>query len=243
MDLECDLVRSIVLNSALGPAVENHQIHFDSVLVTAFRERYWPETGTFHFGFGEITVIPDDAKETQGLQLEGKAVFVDFDSNISWDELYTLAKDVLGWSREQAIDEFIYGNGETPGVPNKKTSLPPSKSRKILLTRLVNQFGDTLEKTTRKKDPEVVDAVRARHIAGAFLLHFIGTVLFPDHSGNKVSACWLKFLKDIDLLHEYSWGTATVAYLHQSLAQASRAKATQIQGNVGLLQVNHYGLI
>ncbi|XP_026428728.1 uncharacterized protein LOC113324642 [Papaver somniferum] len=85
---ECALVRDLVVSTGLGPGILNFQTEYDSVVVSAFRERYWLETDTFHLPFGEMTITPDDVKKIIDLEVEGQSVFEGFNNNMAWTDLY-----------------------------------------------------------------------------------------------------------------------------------------------------------
>ncbi|XP_026436598.1 protein MAIN-LIKE 1-like [Papaver somniferum] len=220
-------VRTLVASSGLGHGVLNTQSEYDSVVVSSFRERYWLETDTFHLSFGEMTIIPDDVKQILDLEVEGKSVYEGFDNNMSWTDLYSLVEETLGWDKDDTEMEFMLAGGYDPSQPHKV-----SKVKKLLLNNLKTKFGDTLKKQLAG---EVIDETRARRTAKTYLLYSIGTVFMPDNSGNMVNVHYLQLLKDLKKTREYSWGTATLAYLLESLRKASRVGATEIAGNVALL--------
>lgn len=55
----------------------------DVCLITALVERWRPETNTFHFTFGEMTVTLEDVYMLMGLPVIGEAVRLDFDVAVS----------------------------------------------------------------------------------------------------------------------------------------------------------------
>ncbi|XP_026384342.1 uncharacterized protein LOC113279914 [Papaver somniferum] len=186
---ECGDVRTLVEASGLGPGIEHNQSEYDSVIVSAFKERFWPETDTFHLPFGEMTIIPDDVKQILNLEVEGKCLYEDLDNNMSWNDLYSLVEETLGWGRDETDMEFMFAGGYDPSEPNKV-----NKVKKLLLNNLRKKFVDTLKKQDKGE-----------------------------------------LLKDLNKTRDYSWGTATLAYILQSLIKASRVGATEIAWNVALL--------
>lgn len=195
LDDEHPNVIALVKASGLWSGIEALQKTYDVVTVCVFRERFWPETRTFHLPFGEMTITLDDAKKITGLSLEGKAVFEGFNNYMPFDELCVLAKHCLGWGKDEAEEEFEIGGGAAPRT-KRKNSAPGelaetvNMARKINLVRLKYKFEDSDSKTN--SGLVVMDAEKARHTAIAYLLHALGTVFFPDFIGNKVNACYLQ---------------------------------------------------
>jgi len=52
----------------------------------------------------------------------------------------------------------------------------------------------------------------------AWILRFIGGVLFVDKSSSKVSLRYLQFLRDFEQCSTYAWGPAVLAYLYRRCA-------------------------
>ena len=53
----------------------------NKTLVSAFVERWHPETNTFHFNFGEMTCTLDDVHNILGIRVDGRSVEADGDDN------------------------------------------------------------------------------------------------------------------------------------------------------------------
>ncbi|RZC93936.1 hypothetical protein C5167_016629 [Papaver somniferum] len=96
LDLECEEVKVTVKNSGLWPVVESSNIDHDRVAVSAFCERFYGETNTMLFSFGEIAIIPDDAHQILGLEVVGKAVCEGFDYDFSFKDIYKLSQKIFG---------------------------------------------------------------------------------------------------------------------------------------------------
>ncbi|XP_026378492.1 uncharacterized protein LOC113272920 [Papaver somniferum] len=88
-------VITIVQASGLWHVIKYGHQECDRVTASAFAERFAPETYTFHLPFGEMTISPDDATKITGLSVTGESVDAAF-YNMSWAELYKLAKETLG---------------------------------------------------------------------------------------------------------------------------------------------------
>ncbi|KAK9274231.1 hypothetical protein L1049_019045 [Liquidambar formosana] len=92
-----------------------------------------------------------------------------------------------------------------------------------LKTKFSN-LGDapTVEKTT--------------YAARAYLLYLLGSTLFIDKSGGRVSIDLLHVLQDLDTVHKYGWGVAALATLYRHLGMASKSDCKQIAGYLTLLE-------
>ncbi|XP_012839755.1 PREDICTED: uncharacterized protein LOC105960128 [Erythranthe guttata] len=64
----------------------------------------------------------------------------------------------------------------------------------------------------------------------AYIAYLLGKLLFVDKSGSKVRADFFPLLEEINLIREYSWGSATLAYLYRQLGMTTQAEAAQIAG-------------
>ncbi|XP_026399325.1 protein MAINTENANCE OF MERISTEMS-like [Papaver somniferum] len=178
-----------------------------------------------------MTITPDDSKQILDLTIEGKSFYEGFDNNMSWEDLYVLVKDTLGWERAEMEKQFKWVGGDKPDEPREGPSTPV---KKIMLKNLKDMFGGTRKAVEERR--EVIDVTRARRTTTAYLLHSLGTIFFPDNSGNRVNVHYLQWLKNLQETKEYAWGTATLAYLLDSFRKASRVGATDLAGNVGLFQ-------
>ncbi|KAH7858050.1 hypothetical protein Vadar_019523 [Vaccinium darrowii] len=92
-------VQEKINNSGLGPLCSNLTYPYcNAVLVSAFVERWHPETNTFHFKFGEMGMTLDDTEQLLGLSVIGKAVHTEEE----YRDPVTLLKDCLGVSETDA---------------------------------------------------------------------------------------------------------------------------------------------
>lgn len=65
----------------------------------------------------------------------------------------------------------------------------------------------------------------------------LGATLFVDKSGNRIRpSCLLEVIDGVGTAHEYSWGSAALAYLYRQLGVASRGDSQGICGCLTLLQ-------
>ncbi|KAK1257617.1 hypothetical protein QJS04_geneDACA002452 [Acorus gramineus] len=57
--------------------------------------------------------------------------------------------------------------------------------------------------------------------ARAYILFVLGSTIFADGTGNKIHACYLYLLRDLDDAGRYSWGAAALAHLYRALYKGS----------------------
>ncbi|KAH1264630.1 Serine/threonine-protein phosphatase 7 long form [Glycine max] len=81
------------------------------------------------------------------------------------------------------------------------------------------------------------DDEQVRRFARAWILRFIGGVLFVDKSSNKVSLRYLQFLCDFEDCSTYTWGPAVLAFLYREMCSATDYKTKSIGGMCILLQM------
>ena len=73
-----------------------------------------------------------------------------------------------------------------------------------------------------------------RQYARMNILILLGGLLFADSCQNVVSLSWLDYVRDLDAMSQYSWGSATLACLYRRLCHASRV-STITSGGLYLL--------
>ncbi|KAL5162912.1 Serine/threonine-protein phosphatase 7 long form [Glycine soja] len=81
------------------------------------------------------------------------------------------------------------------------------------------------------------DEEQVRRFARAWILRFIGSVLFVDKSSNKVSLRYLQFLRDFEECGRYAWGAAVLGFLYREMCNATDYKTKSIEGMCILLQM------
>lgn len=72
-----------------------------------------------------------------------------------------------------------------------------SSDYSISLKKLRDQFKEMPENATKEQ---------IEHYTRAFILDILGSMIFPDTSGDGVPAMYLQFLQDLDKPKEYNWG-------------------------------------
>jgi len=71
----------------------------------------------------------------------------------------------------------------------------------------------------------------------AWILRFIGGVLFVDKGSSKVSLRYLQFLRDFRICSTYAWGPVMLAYLYREMCSATDYKVKSIKGMCILIQI------
>ncbi|RZC66902.1 hypothetical protein C5167_010581 [Papaver somniferum] len=216
---EHEEVQVIVKHSGLYPLVENYAKP-DIVTVNFFVEKYHGESDTMHFPFGEMTLIPDDAQNILGLSVTGKSI-VEGDNHsfeLEWTKLHELTKKLLGWDYKTSVESFYVSK--------------ISRTKTIKLTLLKEKFQNSKEKSLK----DGWDLAQIRYTAVAYLLFILGTRVFPETSGNRVSANYLQYLDPLEDVFSYSSGTVVMAHLMTEMRRASKAVTNQFFGNFTLLQ-------
>ena len=65
----------------------------------------------------------------------------------------------------------------------------------------------------------------------------LGSTMFVDKSGNRVRpSCLTEVLDGVETMQQYSWGSATLAYLYRHLGISSRGDSQGLTGCLTLLQ-------
>ncbi|XP_026411092.1 uncharacterized protein LOC113306362 [Papaver somniferum] len=177
-----------------------------------------------------MTTTTDDVKQITDLEVKEQSAFEGFDNNMSWTDLYILVQKTLGWEKDETEMEFQLAGGYDPAEPHK-----PKIITKLLLKNMMTTFEGT---TSKEREGQVIDETTVRRTTTTYLLYSLGNVFFPDNSGNMMNVHYLRLLKNLDEIKNYSWATTTLAYLLNSLRKASRVGATEIAGNVALLMVS-----
>ncbi|KAL8489494.1 hypothetical protein ACS0TY_025406 [Phlomoides rotata] len=180
----------------------------DHHLITALVERWHPETHTFHFPVGEVTVTLQDVAIIWGLYVEGEPV-------ICAEPQHTKRQ----W--REYCDQML-GFHPQEGEMRTTTSILMSALRERML------HMPAIHDQTPQEDVD-------KYARGCALL-LLGTLMMPDTSRCAVSLLYLHFLEDVTTAHNYSWGSAVLARLYRELCTASQSGAKPIGGAMSLLQ-------
>ncbi|QHO20667.1 uncharacterized protein DS421_11g339980 [Arachis hypogaea] len=158
----------------------------DEPLVSAFVERWHPETHTFHMSFGECTITLQDVAYQLGLPVDGRYVsgcLIDFQIYIQG------GRPAWVWFQELL--------GEIP---------PANQVQKFAVN--CTWFQETFGECPVGADEETV-----RRFARAYIMMLLGTQLFVDKSGNRIHIRWLPYVARLEEMGGYSWGSAALAWL------------------------------
>ncbi|KAL8493147.1 hypothetical protein ACS0TY_024385 [Phlomoides rotata] len=178
-------------------------------LFTTLVESLRPETHTFHFPIGEVTITLQDVAIIWGLLIEGELVICREPNRTKAD-----------W---QAYCHQWLGFRPHESEMRTKTSILLS-SLSDRLKHMPNIDIDTPQ--------EAVD----QYARGCALLLF-GGLMMPDSNRCFISLLYLGFL-NVTTAGTYSWGSAVLADLYRELCTTSQADKNTIVGALSLLQVN-----
>ncbi|RYQ87812.1 hypothetical protein Ahy_B09g095355 [Arachis hypogaea] len=181
----------------------------DEALVSAFVERWRPETHTFHMPFGECTITLQDVAYQLGLPVDGRYV-------------------------SGCLSEFhIYIEGGRPAWVWFQELLgvipPPSQVQKYAVN--CSWFQETFGECPEDADEETV-----RRYARAYIMMLLGTQLFADKSGNRIHIKWLPYVARLEELGTYSWGSAALAWLYRCMCRVANRHVVKLAGPLQLLQ-------
>ncbi|QHO20595.1 uncharacterized protein DS421_11g339310 [Arachis hypogaea] len=182
----------------------------DEALVSAFVERWRPETHTFHMPFGECTITLQDVAYQLGLPVDGRYV-------------------------SGCLSEFhVYIDGGRPAWVWFEELLgvvpPPSQVQKYAVN--CSWFQETFGEC-----PEGADEDTVRRYARAYIMMLLGTQLFANKSGNRVHIRWLPFVARLEEVGTYSWGSAALAWLYRCMCRVANRNVIKLAGPLQLLQL------
>ncbi|RYR54997.1 hypothetical protein Ahy_A06g030257 [Arachis hypogaea] len=175
----------------------------DEPLVSAFVERWRPETHTFHMPFGEYTITLQDVAYHLGLPVDG-----DYISGCLTDfHLYIEGgRPAWQWFRELL------------GV------LPPENQVQkfaVNCTWFQETFGEC---------PDGADEETVRRFARAYIMMLLGTQLFADKSGNRIHIKWLPYVARLEEMGRYNWGSAALAWLYRCMCRVANRHVVKWSG-------------
>lgn len=158
------------------------------IIITAFVERWYPETNTFHMSFREMTITLDDVSVLLVIPVIGRTVsrsLQDDDDN----NAMTLLFRTLLVTAAKARDELRLARG-----------------CRVRLEWLWLRF----EGVTNDSGLEVIKcSVRA------YLFYVLGCTPFTDKTGTRMPVDYLHYLKDLESIHTYAWRAVALAYLYR----------------------------
>ncbi|XP_072072133.1 serine/threonine-protein phosphatase 7 long form homolog [Arachis hypogaea] len=181
----------------------------DEPLVSAFVERWRPETHTFHMPFGECTITLQDVAYQLGLPVDG-----DYVSGCLTDFHLYIEGGRPAW---QWFHELL-------------SVLPPENQ--------VQKFAVncTWFQETFAECPDGADEETVRRFARAYIMMLLGTQLFADKSGNRIHIRWLPYVARLEEMGRYSWGSAALAWLYRCMCRVANRHVVKLAGPLQLLQ-------
>ncbi|XP_028075404.1 protein MAIN-LIKE 1-like [Camellia sinensis] len=197
----------LIMDSGLISLVSCSYKFVNKVIVSAFVERWQPETNTFHLPFGKMSPTLDDVSVILGILVIGKPVSCKNLSNVD-------AANLLVEALEVTIDEA-------------NVALKVARGQSIKAEWLRQRFGSVSD-----ADNDNIIECTAR----ACLLYLLGCTLFADKTGIRVSVVYLSFLMDLQSVASYAWGAAALALLYRQLGTATRYAIKQMAGYMTLLE-------
>lgn len=194
-------VKAQIEGTGLSHLTDTMFRHIDFPLISAFVERWQPDTNSFHLKFGEMTIMLHDVWRILRIPVDGRVVSLD---GRDVGQLKAAAMEVLGVSMEALMTSHWQGGGV-----------------------LADSVISLLRGGGRHEDVEAV----------GWIWVLLGATLFVDKSGNRIRpSCLLEVIDGVGTAHEYSWGSAALAYLYRQLGVASRGDSQGICGCLTLLQ-------
>ncbi|QHO28580.1 uncharacterized protein DS421_7g217950 [Arachis hypogaea] len=181
----------------------------DEPLLSAFIERWRPETHTFHMPFGECTVTLEGVAYQLGLPIDGEPVsgclseFENFMEN---------GRPAWVWFRE------LFGE------------LPPQNKVKQM-TVCYTWFHERFRVLPADATEDIV-----RIYTRAYIMMLLSSQLFADKNANRVHLRWLPYVASLDDLGRYSWGSAALAWLYRCLCRGTNRNVVNLAGPLQLLQ-------
>ncbi|XP_057742577.1 uncharacterized protein LOC130961000 isoform X4 [Arachis stenosperma] len=181
----------------------------DEPLVSAFVERWRPETHTFHMPFGECTITLQDVAYQLGLPVDG-----DYVSGCLTDFHLYIEGGRPAW---QWFHELL-------GV------LPPENQ--------VQKFAVncTWFQETFAECPDGADEETVRRFARGYIMMLLGTQLFADKSGNRIHIRWLPYVARLEEMGRYSWASAALAWLYRCMCRVANRHVVKLADPLQLLQ-------
>lgn len=192
--------RRLITASGLSHLPVTMHTSIDAPLISAFVERWQPDTNTFHMPFGEMTIMLHDVERILRIPVEGQMV-----------------------SRETELEDLLVYCSFTFQGCSMEEVMGKHYSRGGILNESI------LECISPTSPPE--------ESARAWLWLMLGSTLFVDKSGNRCRPnCLTELWDDMDSIPDYSWSSATLAYLFRQLGIASRGSSQGLSGCLTVLQ-------
>src|ERR1044072_3791634 len=150
------IIKQALKDYGLEPLLNCNPPIVSQTIVTAFVERWHPETSSFHMPFGDMSILLEDVANLLHIPVHGKSFTL---LNLTRDEAVPVLCDQLGVTQEEAIKEIHSCRGlyvryawikklvETLAKKKKNTTINGERAAKAYLLRLVTC---TASRTWRK---------------------------------------------------------------------------------------------
>jgi hypothetical protein len=224
---ELDWFWNVVKASGLQPLLKTNYNNLDWGLLTAFTERWQPETGTFHLPIGEVTITLDDVSCLLHIPITGK-MLNHLGTSCTTEEGEDMCREYLNFPRTKCRAEFKKMKGAHIGFPMLE---------KIYAANLRR----ALKAEEEEEEEEVVQNYRDCTIR-AFLLYLIGGTIFTNKSMQYVDVIFLTYLQDLSLVNTWNWGASGLAYLYHYLEKATKPRCGNHGGYNCMFQVYKFSL-
>ncbi|GAU25326.1 hypothetical protein TSUD_375890 [Trifolium subterraneum] len=186
---ELDWFWDVVKASGLQPLLKTNYNNLDWGLLTAFTERWQPDTGTFHLPIGEVTITLDDVSCLLHIPITGK-MLNHLGTSCTREEGGDMCREYLNFPRAKCRAEFKKMKGAHIGFPMLE---------KIYAANLRR----VLKAEAEEEEEEVVQNYRDCTIR-AFLLYLIGGTIFTNKSMQYVDVIFLTYLQDLSLVNTWN---------------------------------------
>ncbi|QHO41936.1 uncharacterized protein DS421_5g150080 [Arachis hypogaea] len=165
--------------------LNSHWFWVDEPLLSAFIERWRPETHTFHMPFRECTITLQNVAYQLG-PIDGEHVS---GCLTEFENLMKNGRPAWVWFRE------LFGE-------------LPLQSKVKQMTVCYTWFHERFRVLPANASEETV-----RIYTRAYILMLLSSQLFVDKNANRVHLRWLPYLASLDELGRYSWGSTALTWL------------------------------
>ncbi|WJX78666.1 hypothetical protein P8452_61861 [Trifolium repens] len=205
--------------TGLEPLVHTSFGKINHGLLTAFAERWHPETSTFHLPVGEMGITLDDVQCLLHIPIEGK--FLNHE-RMSRSEGADMVSNYSGVKRDDIVAEFH--------------NMRALKIRYTYLQQIYMELKETCETMESKEcSEEEMEPFRERCVR-AFLQFLVGCSIFSNKSNRCIDVIYLQYFQDLSTVCEWNWGAAALAYMQHHLDDASEAETSNMAGYLSVVQ-------
>lgn len=209
-----------VTETGLEPLTRTNYSIIDHGLMTAFADRWHPETDTFHLPIGEAGITLDDVQCLLHLPITGP--FLNHEKLTRYEAVELVHRN-LGIPETDLWEMFE----KTKGAHIKYAVLQAWYTQMMEQAQQAEEDGKPMD--------EIVE-LRERCIK-AFLLFLVCCTIFSNKSQNYVDVVYLTYFEDLTAVHQWNWGAAALVYLQRYMGKSSEAGCGQMAGYLSFIQV------